>query len=204
MLDSDIGNSILPHVVFYDKEQINNFKTEQENRPIYDMVTMVRIMIPGNALSIIDTIAGEHHKGNYPKEWARYLNDKTDDNIQGTLLRDWAILRPNQVKELNHFHFYTVEQVANASDEQIGKVAMIAGMGPHAFRDKARQYLKVAKDSATVQHQDEELRKRDQEIDALKQQMTELMASLNSDRKKPGPKAKEIVTGGSNEPANVS
>jgi hypothetical protein len=189
MLDSDIGNMILPNVRFYDKEQINNFKTEQENRPIYDMVTMVRIEIPGNQYSINDTIAGEHHKKAYPAQWARYQNESTSDKVSGTLLSDWSILRASQVKELNHYHFYTVEQVANSSDEQVGKITMIVGMGGHAFREKARQYLKVAKDNAIVQHQDEELRKRDQEIEVLKQQMAELM-SMNQERKKPGPKPK--------------
>jgi hypothetical protein len=202
MLDSDIGNMILPNVRFYDKEQLNNFKTEQENRPIYDMVTMVRIEIPGNQYSIIDTLAGEHHKRNYPKEWARYQNESTNDKISGTLLSDWSILRASQVKELNHYHFYTVEQVANSSDDQINKVTMIVGMGGHAFREKARQYLKVAKDSAVVEHQNEELQKRDAEIESLKQQMAQLMAMVQqpeTERKKPGPKPKE----NSNEPANV-
>lgn len=190
MLDSDIGNTILPYVRFYEKEVLNGFKSEQENRPIYDMVDFVRIEIPGNALSIIDTIAGEHHKQQYPMQWARYQNERTDDKIEGTLLRDWALLRASQVKELNHFQFYTVEQVANASDQQVNSVSMIVGMGGHAFRDKARQYLKVAKDSALVQHQNEELGKRDAEIEALKQQMQELMMSLN-DKPKRGRPAKD-------------
>lgn len=187
MLDSDIGNTILPYVRFYDKEVQNNFKSEQENRPIYDMVPFVRIEIPGNSLSIIDTIAGDHHKQQYPMQWARYQNDRTDEKIEGTLLRDWSILRASQVAELKHLKFYTVEQVAQASDQQINVVTSIVGMGGHAFREKAQQYLKLAKDSALVQHQNEELKKRDEEIEALKQQMAQLM----SERKKPGPKPKQ-------------
>lgn len=190
MLDSDIGNTILPMVRFYQREQLNNFKTKQEGRPIYYMADFVRIEIPGNQYTIIDTFASEYHKKTYPVQWARYQNEKKelgDDSIEGTVLREWNLLTAAQAKELQHYRFYTVEQVANASDSQLAPIVMIVGMGANAFRDKAKAYLARAKDSAIVDAQNEELRKRDAEIEALKSQMNELM----SERKKPGRKPKE-------------
>lgn len=190
MLDSDIGNTILPMVRFYQREQINNFKTKEEGRPIYYMADFVRIEIPGNQYTIIDTFASEYHKKAYPVQWARYQNEKKDlgdDSIEGTVLREWAILTAAQAKELQHYRFYTVEQVANASDAQLAPIVMIVGMGANAFREKAKAYLARAKDSAIVDAQNDELRKRDAEIEALKAQMNELMA----ERKKPGRKPKE-------------
>lgn len=179
MLDSD-ERQILPHVRFYQKEELNNYETEQQGRPIYRMVDFVRIEIPGNQFSIIDTYANLDHKDKYPTQWARYQNEKRDlgdADIQGTLLRDWSILTSAQVKELAHFHFYTVEQVSLASDEQIGKVTQIVGMSGHSLREKAKAYLNVAKDSAHAMAQADELRKRDAEIEALKVQMQELLAA---------------------------
>jgi len=180
MLDSDIGNNILPAVRFYQKEVQHNFNSDKEGRPIYYMADFVRIEIPGNQYSIIDTFAGDNHKKLYPQQWAHYQNQKRDqgeDDIAGTLLRDWPILTSAQVRELKHYHFYTVDQVAGASDDQISKITMIVGMGGHAFREKAQSYLKRAKDSSIAESQAEELRKRDIEIEALKQQMAEFMES---------------------------
>ncbi|MDD4971852.1 MAG: hypothetical protein PHT07_20700 [Paludibacter sp.] len=191
MLDSDVGNSILPHVRFYQKEVKHEFNTEKEGRPIYYMADFVRIEIPGNTFSIIDTFSHEGHKQQFPQQWARYQNEKKDlgDDVTGTMLSDWSILTAAQVRELKHYHFYTVEQVALASDAQINTITPIVGMSGFAFREKAQNYLKHAKDSAIVDAQSEELRKRDAEIEALKAQMNELMAAANE--KKRGRPAKE-------------
>lgn len=197
MLDSDVGNSILPHVRFYQKEMKHEFNSQLENRPIYYMADFVRIEVPGNQFSVIDTFANEGHKQSYPQQWARYLNEKKelgdDSDITGTLLSDWSILSSAQVRELKHYHFYTVEQVAQASDAQINTITPIVGMSGYSFREKAQHYLKRAKDSAIVDAQSEELRKRDAEIEALKAQMNELMA-MTAEKKRGRPPQEKAET----------
>lgn len=195
MLDSDIGNTIVPLVRFYQKEVPHPFNTEKEGRPIYYMADFVRIEIPGNQYSIIDTFVNESHKNMYPMQWARYMNEKRElgeDGIQGTMLSDWPLLTSAQARELKHYKFYTVEQIAGASDAQLSPIVMIVGMGANAIKSKAQSYLSRAKDSAIVEAQSEELRKRDVEIQALKDQMKELM-HFQPERKKPGPKPKEAI-----------
>lgn len=182
-------------VRFYQKEMENAFLTQKEGRPIKYMADFVRIEIPGDMTSIIDTFVNEDHKKRFPFEWAQFLNEKMegklDGEVQGTLLRDWPLLTSAQASELRHFKFYTVEQVANASDAQIQQIGMLVGMAPFAFRDKAKAFLSGAKDSALVQSQAEELRKRDQEIADLKAQMEMLMRKVEADKPKRGRPAKE-------------
>ena len=166
-------------VRFYSKEVQNDFLTNKEGRPISFMADFVRIEIPGNQTSIIDTFVNNTHKTRFPQQWAIYLNEKADgnnnpDNVQGTLLRDWPILNAAQATELKHFKFYTVEQVANASDQQIMAIGMTAGMSPLALRDKAQAFLENAKDSSFAQKQAEEIKLREQEIADLKDQMARL------------------------------
>ena len=166
-------------VRFYSKEVQNDFLTNKEGRPISFMADFVRIEIPGNQTSIIDTFVNNTHKTRFPTQWAIYLNEKADgnnnpDNVQGTLLRDWPILNAAQATELKHFKFYTVEQIANASDQQIMAIGMTAGMSPLALRDKAQAFLENAKDSSFAQKQAEEIRLREQEIADLKDQMARL------------------------------
>lgn len=175
-------------VRFYSKELQNDFLTNKEGRPISYMADFVRIEIPGNQLSIIDTFVNNSHKSQFPTQWAMYLNEKADgnhnpDNVQGTLLRDWPILNAAQATELKHFKFYTVEQVANASDQQLMAIGMTAGMSPLALRDKAQAFLENAKDSSFAQKQAEELKIRDQQINDLKAQM-ERMAKMIEEKAK--------------------
>ena len=175
-------------VRFYSKELQNDFLTNKEGRPISYMADFVRIEIPGNQLSIIDTFVNNSHKAQFPTQWALYLNEKADgnhnpDNVQGTLLRDWPLLNAAQATELKHFKFYTVEQVANASDQQLMAIGMTAGMSPLALRDKAQAFLENAKDSSFAQKQAEELNLRDQQIADLKAQM-ERMAKMMEEKAK--------------------
>lgn len=196
MLDSDMqGSDARLAVRFYQKEVINNFKTQMEGRPIYDMRDFVTIEVPGDRNTIIDTFVNEEHKRRFPMHWAQYQNALRENgdmgDVQGTLLKDWSLLNPAQALELKHFKFYTVEQVASASDEQITRLGMVAGISPYSLRDKAKAYLAHAKDSALVQAQADELRKRDDEIAAMKRQIEELSRQNAEDSPKRGRPPKE-------------
>jgi len=182
-IDTDLNNPDSRLAVkFYSREMDNEFQSLAEGRPIKFMADFVRIEVPGDRLTIIDTFAKDEDKRRFPVQWAMYQNEKSDggDQIQGTLLKDWPILNAAQASELKHFKFYTVEQVATASDEQIGSIGMMVGMSPLSFRDKAKAFLANAKDSAVVQQQAEALRQRDDEIAAMKRQLEELAAQVKS------------------------
>jgi hypothetical protein len=186
----DTNPDALLAVRFYQNELENAYLTTAEGRPIKYMADFVRIEVPGNMTSIIDTIANDDHKRRFPIQWAQYMNDKTaESDVQGTLLRDWPLLTSAQASELKHFKFYTVEQVAQASDQQIQAVGMMVGMSPFAFRDKARARLAQAKDSAVVEAQADELRKREQENQSLRDELARLSQLIET--KKPGRPKKE-------------
>lgn len=177
-MEHEVGSGALA-VRFYQKDVPNEYESAQAGRPVSYMKDFVRIEIPGNQTSIIDTFATDDHKKRFPIQWAQYLNEKAENaaagEVQGTLLRDWPLLTTAQASELRHFRFYTVEQVANASDQQISAVGMMLGMSPFSFRDKAKAYLANAKDSAVVQAQADELRLRDQQISDLKSEVERLI-----------------------------
>lgn len=174
------GNDVFA-VRFYQAPYKMEWKSQQEGRPIYEMRDYVRIEIPGNQLSIIDTMANDDHKAKWPLQWAHYQNNQTgreDAGLAGTLLREWPLLTAAQAKELEHWRFYTVEQVANASDLQLQSVGMLAGMSPLTFRDKARAFLATAKDTAVVQQQAEELAQARAREKAMQESMAELMRKV--------------------------
>jgi hypothetical protein len=195
MYQTDVNNpDSRLNVKFYQKAINNEFKSALEGRPIMEMADFVLIEVPGNNLSIIDTFAAPEHKTRFPVQWARYQNEKTDGDIEGTLLHDWPVLNAAVAAELKHFKFYTVEQIASASDAQLNTLGMSAGMSPLALRDKAKAYLGSAKDTALVQQQADELSKRDEIIARMEAQIAELAQQANKPKAVPKKaKAEETV-----------
>lgn len=189
--------------IFYKKALPNAFKTSEEGRPIYDDVDMVKIYVAGDSLSVIDTLVREDHKQQFPLQWANYVNKHgSDPSMSGTPLSQWPLITTAQAEELRAIKFFTVEQIASASDAQLQKLGMMAGMSPHAFRDRAVNYLKVARDESEVNKHDEELRtlreenaKIKAETDAKLAQMQEQMANVLAavGEKKPRKKKAESV-----------
>ena len=192
---SDVNNpDSRLNVKFYQRAINNEFKSNLEGRPIMEMADFIVIEVPGDNLTVIDTFAVDEHKKRFPVQWARYQNEKTDGDIEGTLLHDWPILNAAVAAELKHFRFYTVEQIAAASDAQLNTLGMAAGMSPLCLRDKAKAFLSSAKGSALVQQQADELRKRDEELSAMKAQLAELTNIMNQPKATPKKaKAEETV-----------
>jgi len=192
---SDVNNpDSRLNVKFYQRAINNEFKSALEGRPIMEMRDFIIIEVPGDNLTVIDTFAVDEHKKRFPVQWARYQNEKTDGDIEGTLLHDWPILNAAVAAELKHFRFYTVEQIAAASDAQLNTLGMAAGMSPLSLRDKAKAFLSSAKGSALVQQQADELRKRDEELSAIKAQLAELTNTMNQPKATPKKaKAEETI-----------
>jgi hypothetical protein len=183
---SDVNNpDSRLNVKFYQRAIENQFKSALEGRPIMEMRDFIIIEVPGDNLTVIDTFAVDEHKKRFPVQWARFQNEKTDGDVEGTILSDWPVLNAAIAAELKHFRFYTVEQIAEASDAQLNALGMTAGMSPLSLRDKAKAFLSTAKGSALVQQQADELRKRDDELSAMKAQLVELTNKMNQPKAVP-------------------
>ena len=189
--------------VFYKKALPNNFKTEEEGRPIFDEVDMIKIYIAGDSNNVIDTLVREDHKQRFPHQWQNYMNQHgSDPKLTGTPLDQWPLITKAQAEELKALKFFTVENIASASDSQLQRLGMMAGMSPHAFRDRAVNFLRVAKDEADVSKNEEMIAKLEAEnakikaeTDAKIAQMQEQMASILAavGEKKPRKKKAESV-----------
>lgn len=168
-------------VEFYTKPVQNMFTSSQEGRAIFDDVIYVKINVPGVKDMLWDMPARSDHKERFPKQWAHYMNRTQGDAREiGTPLSEWPVLTRSQAEEFRGLKFFTVESLANASDQNIGHIGMMGGIAPYVLREKARAFLKAALDAALPQHQAEELAKRDAEILALKEEMKRVAALVQS------------------------
>ena len=165
-------------VVFFSKPLKNNFRTEQEGRPIFDDCDMVRIYVPGDDKNIVETFVRDDHKRRFPLQWAHYQNKmQGDQRLAGkTPINQWPRITPAQAEELRALKFLSVEDVANASDSNIQQIGMLAGMSPYAFREAAQRYLKLASDESAAAKGDERLKAMEAENQAMKEQMQKMQA----------------------------
>jgi hypothetical protein len=155
-------------VKFYKRPVQQEQETLEAGRPIYKEFDFVQICVAGDTLTEIDTYVQNSHKTRFPIQWANYQNriGRDDQVVIGTPVAEWPLVSKSQAEELRALKFHTVEAIANASDLQLQRMGMAAGMSPYAFRDKAKSFLNLASDSA-------ETDKRTQEIENLRQELAE-------------------------------
>ena len=153
-------------VRFYKKSVQQEQESIEAGRPIFKEFDFVHICVAGDTLTEIDTYALNSHKQRFPIQWANYMNrvGAHDEEVVGTPLSEWPLVSKSQAEEMRAMKFHTVESIANASDQQLQRMGMAAGMSPYAFRDKAKAFLNLATTAA-------ETDKREQEINALKEEL---------------------------------
>ena len=169
-IDSDTqGADARLAVQFYKKSVKQDIASDEAGRPIFKEFDFVRIMIPGDNLTEIDTYAQESHKQRFPRQWAHYQNQVTNhEDIVGTPIDQWPQVTRSQADELRGLKFHTVESIADCSDLQLQRIGMVAGMSPHNFREKAKAFLNLASNSADVAQREAELQALRAENDKIK------------------------------------
>lgn len=203
-IESDIqGADAKLAVTFYKRSMEQKDESIAAGRPIFKEFDFVRICVPGDALTEIDTYANNSHKARFPRQWMHYQNQVAgQEQIIGTPIEQWPLISRSQAEELKGIKFRTVEDVANCSDQQLQRIGMIAGMSPHSFREKAKSFLNLASDSAEVAQREEELQALRSENDkikaeteaklaAMQEQMTAILAAVAE--KKPKTRKPKVV-----------
>lgn len=167
-------------VTFYKKAVRNEFESNKTGEDKFIDVEYVKIFIPGDDKTIIDTPANPSHKQRFPLQWAHYKNTNGNSGELGTPLAEWSALTDAQKEELRHLKFFTVESIANAGDAQIQAIGMLAGMSAYKFRDKARDFIR--KPNVTEQAIEDMKKEHAAQIDELKGMIASLMQDKQDKR----------------------
>ena len=179
-IESDIqGADSKLAVTFYKRSMKQEDESIAAGRPIFKEFDFVRICVPGDNLTEIDTYAQESHKARFPRQWAHYQNQVAGQEvIVGTPIEQWPLISRSQAEELKGIKFATVESIANCSDLQLQRIGMIAGMSPHSFREKAKSFLNLASDSAEIAQREAELQALREENDKIKAETEAKLAAM--------------------------
>lgn len=163
----------------------SQFQSEQAGHPVFVEKPFITITIPGSTNTIIDTVADLEYQRRFPEQWAKFKAGHTDAAVNGWRLESWPAVNTAQVKMLQHMNVHTVEMLADMSDTACQQV----GMGTMELRTKAKAAIAAAAGGADAERQAMENERRDNEMAALRAQVTELSAAQP---RKPGRPAKVV------------
>lgn len=166
------------HVEFYDFEapdkwlrEVGDAQGVRHPKAVKPACPYVRISIPGNKDLTIETPAAPEHLKRFPRQWLHYQMQTgkiaNAENVPGWQIDDWDELNAEQIRQLKFIRFFTVEQIAGASDAQIQGI----GMGGAGLRTRAQDALK-AKNGKVVS---EAIAERDAKINGLEEKLSKLM-----------------------------
>ena len=171
-LDSD-KTELDANFVTFDRRAVHNAaESLRQGHPIYKDVDYIKIVSPGG-LNIIETPVRSDHKARYPRLWAncQAAMDGKEQMI-GTPLAQWPAVTKAQGETLRGLSFFTVEQIAAASDAQVQAIQMVAP----DLRGRAQQWLKQSNARQAL----EEAEKQKVKDDAEKQELRDRLAKLEA------------------------
>ena len=163
-------------VKFYSKAVHQPFPSVAAGRPIYENVDYIQIFTPGNQLNIIDTPVRPEHKQRFRAQWMEYESGRGSGMEKGTPLTQWPAISAAQAEEFRAVKFFTVEQLALASDLQLQSLGMIGGMNPAVIRDRAKAFLSLAAGNAPTEKLAQENAEMKQRLADMERQMQALLA----------------------------
>lgn len=181
MLASDVANpefvgarnpNAMLHVEFYMHEPEDGNKPWVMGKPVrMPAIPYVRILVPGDKNSMVETPVQERHKAQFPDKWLHFQMQQNGDgsDIPGWKVEDWGYLDPTQIRDLKYLRFYTVELIAGASDSQVQKL----GMGGLGLREQARKAIAEKNGAAEASL----LAKKDAELAEMRARLAALEAA---------------------------
>jgi len=105
--------------------------------------------IERNAEEWLEMLEAQASQDRFPREWVRQFKSMYEDwkagnepALNGTDVRNWPVASPANVQMLLQARLRTVEDLAQANEEAIGRL----GMGGRALKAKAQEWLASSND----------------------------------------------------------
>jgi len=165
------------YVEFYRKPVLQPGKSREAGRAVYEEIDYVRIHVPGDKSSVIERPVSQQDVFRFQDRYNKWKAGQ-EEAVTGTPLSALPGMTASKVEEYKFFKLVTVEQLAEANDNLGAKF-----MSFHQDKQRAKAFIEVAKNNAPIEKMNEELQKRDAEIENLKTMVEALQASQSGKRK---------------------
>jgi len=165
------------YVEFYRKPVLQPGKSREAGRAVYEEIDYVRIHVPGDKSSVIERPVTQQDVFRFQDRYNKWKAGQ-EEAVTGTPLSALPGMTASKVEEYKFFKLVTVEQLAEANDNLGAKF-----MSFHQDKQRAKAFIEVAKNNAPIEKMNEELQKRDAEIENLRTMVEALQASQSGKRK---------------------
>lgn len=160
------------HVEFHRVPMLNQHKSREAGRAVYDEIDHVIIRVPGDKSTVIDAPVDAIYAQRFADRYAKWKAGQADA-VTGTPLSAMPTMTPGKVAEYAYFNVKTVEQLAGAADSLGQKF-----MSFQADKARAKAWLEAAAGNAPVERLNTELAKRDEQIENLTTMLEALQAQV--------------------------
>lgn len=167
---------------FDDDFVINEFRTEQEGKTIYDHFICIRLEYPGNNLSDFryrfrpeEGVKGNRWTERFAGQWKAFQAQK-EQLPEGTPIELWPLLDKKRVLEFKAMRLHTIEQIAALTDQTGPNM----GLDWRKLRDMATAYLNPAISQVTISklnHENNDLKNR---LQVLENQLSSIATNSAS------------------------
>lgn len=186
--ENDFGNMPQPnearhaadnklYIEFSRKPRMHTAKSREAGRAVYEEIDYIRIHVPGDKSSVIERPITDQDRQRFADRYSKWKAGQAEA-VVGTPLSALPGMTPAKVEEYKYFKIMTVEQLADANDNLGQKF-----MSFQQDKQRSKAFMEVAKNNAPIEKMNEELQKRDAEIENLKTMMEALQAQQASKRK---------------------
>ncbi|CAB4136667.1 hypothetical protein UFOVP312_40 [uncultured Caudovirales phage] len=165
------------YVEFFRKPVLQPGKSREAGRAVYEEIDYVRIHVPGDKSSVVERPVNQQDIFRFQERYNKWKAGQ-EEAVTGTPLTALPGMNPSKIEEYKFFKLVTVEQLAEANDNLGGKF-----MSFQQDKQRAKVFLEVAKNNAPIEKMNEELAKRDAELDELRAMITTLQANAKSNKR---------------------
>lgn len=175
---------------FFTRAVKNNFRSEQEGRPIFDNGLYVEIITPGQNESVPEMLVERTFAGvkgekdrkvertayytRFQKQVEAFKANTGELTLDGTPLAKWPMIDAGTAATLRGMNVSTVEQLAEVTDGVLQNL----GIGGRSLRDQAKSYIGAQDSGADSMKHGAEIATLKDEVKRLTAENDELRTAL--------------------------
>lgn len=156
-------------VKFYLHPMQDDVKSDEEGRACYNDVEFVEVRVRGDRNNVVQRPARPDDKRVF-RDAYRAFKDGEAQAVSGTPLAEWPTITKSLLEEMKYMGFFTVEQLAEASDSVCSKFA-----GLQTYKQKAINFLRFAKEAAPIAALQKVADDAKNESEVLRRQLAEMV-----------------------------
>jgi hypothetical protein len=158
-------------VRFYLHPLQNDEETEKQHRPIFNDVEFIEIRVRGDKNNTVQRPARDDDKRRFRDAYKAFQAGE-EQALSGTPLKEWPSMTKSMLEELKYMGFFTVEQLAGATDGVCSKFA-----GLMTWKQKAQLFLEFAKGAPAIDALQARVEAAENEREVQARQLQELLAA---------------------------